>query len=152
MGRRWVLGVCLGLLVCRYGLASEPYQDYQKRIESAQNIAALKGDLFGDSVNLYNGQTSFSNVDIELSGNNTLPVRLERRFNVELSFTGQASNFNASLEGAGGWNVEVPYITGMFGGSGGWGVATMQRGHGADGQCRLSPDGSLARQRRSHSW
>lgn len=91
--------------------ASEPYQDYRKRIESSQNITALNDGLFGDVISLYNGKTEFSVTDIDIQGNNALAVRLHRRFNVELSVTGTASSFNAALNGAGGWDVDVPYIS-----------------------------------------
>lgn len=97
---------------------SEPYQDYRKRIESSQNLTALSDTLFGESISLYNGKTEFSATDIDLPGNSSLPVRLQRRFNVEMSLTGTASSFNASLNGAGGWDVDVPYITGTFQGDG----------------------------------
>ena len=98
--------------------AVEPYQEYSKRIQTAQNMTALKNDLFGESVSLYNGKTDFSVTDIDLSGNDSLPVRLSRRFSVELHLTGSASTFNANLEGAGGWDVDVPYISGTFPSSG----------------------------------
>jgi len=99
-------------------LAVEPYQEYRKRIETAQNMTALKNDLFGDSVSLYNGKTDFSVNDIDLPGNNSLPVRLSRRFSVELHLSGSATTFNANLEGAGGWDIDVPYISGTFAGGG----------------------------------
>jgi len=98
--------------------SSEPYHDYRKRIESSQNLTSLSDALFGESVSLYNGKTEFLVTDIDLPGNGSLPVRLQRRFNVELSLTGTASSFNASLNGAGGWDVDVPYITGTFQGDG----------------------------------
>jgi len=82
--------------------SSEPYHDYRKRIESSQNLTSLSDALFGESVSLYNGKTEFLVTDIDLPGNGSLPVRLQRRFNVELSLTGTASSFNASLNGAGG--------------------------------------------------
>lgn len=57
--------------LCRIGVAAvlygsfqlagavEPYQEYHKRIEAAQSLTALKNDLMGDSVSLYNGVTDF---------------------------------------------------------------------------------------------
>ncbi|WP_434212831.1 RHS repeat protein [[Pseudomonas] boreopolis] len=107
--------------------AVEPYQEYRKRIEAAQNMSALKSDLFGDSVSLYNGKTDFLVTDIDLPGNNGLPVQLSRRFSVELHLSGSATSFNANLEGAGGWDIEVPYISGTFSG-GSW----------ADTRCSVS--------------
>lgn len=100
--------------------AVEPYQEYRKLIESAQNLTALQDDLFGEKVNLYTGKTQFSATDIDLTGNNSLPVRLTRRFSVELDLVGTAANFNANLDGVGGWEVDVPHISGTFGGVGSW--------------------------------
>ncbi|QSX77106.1 RHS repeat domain-containing protein [Agrilutibacter solisilvae] len=111
-----------GLLACVLlasvqAVAIEPFQEYRKRVESSQNIAALKDDLFGESVNLYNGQTSFSNVDINIPGNNALPVELRRRFTIQLLV---GSTFDSTLGGAGGWDIDVPYIAGTFGPVSGW--------------------------------
>lgn len=106
--------------VCGQATAIEVYQEYRKRIESAQNLTALKNDLFGESVSLYNGKTDFTVTDIDLPGNNALPVRLQRRFNVELHLSGTAANFNSNIEGAGGWDVDVPHISGIFAPVEGW--------------------------------
>ncbi|WP_181902791.1 RHS repeat protein [Lysobacter soli] len=120
---RLARSVCAGLLLsalCGQALAIEVYQEYRKRIESAQNLTALKNDLFGESVSLYNGKTDFNVTDIDLPGNNALPVRLQRRFNVELHLSGTAANFNSNIEGAGGWDVDVPHISGIFAPVEGW--------------------------------
>src|SRR5690554_6088102 len=73
----------LALLVVSSGLfaqdAIQPYVEYRKRVEAAQNISPLEHGLFGEQVSLYNGSTTFSVTDIDLPGNNALPVRLARR-------------------------------------------------------------------------
>ena len=112
-----------GALVCLLGFAAitsavEPYQEYSKRVESSARISLLKDDLFGESVGLFNGQTEFNITDVELAGNNSLPVSLRRRFPVELR-PGGSSTWNPNLGGAGGWDVDVPYISGTFS-SAGW--------------------------------
>lgn len=121
VGRR-AIGIAM-VLAAGAGIQSanavEPYQEYRKLIESAQNLTALKDDLFGESVSLYNGQTEFSVTDVSLPGNNALPVEMRRRFNVEMDLVGVGSH-NANLNSAGGWEVDVPHITGMFPGAKGW--------------------------------
>lgn len=112
------IGCRAGAFVCLFGAvltasAVEPYQEYRKRIESAQALSALNGGAFGDSVSLYNGATEFHATDIDIPGNNSLPVRLSRRFTVKLEPAG-AQTYNPDLGGAGMWDIEVPYITGMF--------------------------------------
>ncbi|MDR6840427.1 hypothetical protein [Pseudoxanthomonas sacheonensis] len=100
--------------------AVEPYQEYNKRIESAQNITALNDQLMGDSVSLYNGATEFSATDIDLPGNDSLPVRLGRRLSIELNPAGNGGGFDSSLGGAGNWDVEVPSISSTYAGSSDW--------------------------------
>lgn len=59
--------------------AVQPYQEYRKLIETAQNLTALKDDLFGENVSLYNGQTEFSITDVSIPGNSALPVEMRRQ-------------------------------------------------------------------------
>ncbi|MCF7223231.1 RHS repeat domain-containing protein [Marilutibacter chinensis] len=123
IGQGWMarLGAVAALVaVSGSALAIEPYQEYRKRVEAAQNLTALKSDLFGDSVSLYNGKTEFVVTDIDIPGNSALPVQLQRRFNVEIHLSGSSTGFNSNLGGAGGWDVEVPYISGMFSPVSGW--------------------------------
>jgi RHS repeat-associated protein len=112
------ISVCL-LFASAQVLAIEPFQEYRKRVESSQNIAALTDGLFGDKVNLYNGQTTFSGVDIDLPGNNSLPVQLLRQFSVQI-LPQNSTGWDTSLGGAGGWDVDVPYISAMLGAVSGW--------------------------------
>jgi YD repeat-containing protein len=114
--------LCL-LFVCGRVLAVEPYQEYRKRIESAQTITALGDDLLGDSISLYNGATEFTATDIDIPGNNALPVRLARRFVMKIEPAGLTA-YTPDLGGAANWDVEVPYISGMFSGQYGWGSTT----------------------------
>ncbi|HEL4266558.1 TPA: RHS repeat protein [Stenotrophomonas maltophilia] len=111
-----VLVLCVGAGTVS---AVQPYQEYRKLIESAQNLTALKDDLFGESVSLYNGKTEFAVTDVSLPGNNALPVQMRRRFSVEMDLVG-AGSFNANIEGVGGWEVDVPYIVAMLPGANSW--------------------------------
>lgn len=101
----------------------EPHHEYRRLVESSQNLSVLKSDLFGESVNLYNGKTEFLITDIDIPGNNELPVRLARRFNVELRITDAGSGYDDMLGGVGGWSIDVPHITGMFGSTEAWAPA-----------------------------
>jgi len=109
----------LGGMCAFQASAIEPYQEYRKHIESAQNLTALKDDLMGDSVSLYNGKTDFAVTDVSLPGNNGLPVELRRHFSAELDLVG-GNSYNANLDGVGGWEVDVPNISGTFPATG-WG-------------------------------
>ncbi|WP_249405158.1 RHS repeat protein [Stenotrophomonas sp. CFBP 13725] len=107
-------GITLVAAACAtQAVAIEPYQEYRKHIESAQNLTALKDDLMGDSVSPYNGQTEFAVTDISLPGNSALAVQLRRRFSIELDLVGDTT-FNANIDGVGGWEIDVPHISGTF--------------------------------------
>ena len=85
-----------------------PYEEYAKRIDSAKTVSALKSGLFGDSVSLYNGATTFSATDIDLPGQSGLPVRVERNFQIDATDTTERRG------GFGLWDLDVPYIHGTF--------------------------------------
>jgi RHS repeat-associated protein len=94
------------------------YAEYDKKVRAAEQVAPLTSDLFGDSVAPYLGQTEFNQVDIDLPGNDTLPVQLRRRFVVS-SLTkdmlrDEKGGMGNPYGGAGNWDVDVPYIAGVF--------------------------------------
>jgi len=100
-------------------VAINGFVDYEKRIKSAELVAPLRDDLFGDSVNLQSGSTEFQATDVSLQGNNSLPVQLGRRFKVQVQFTaaltsGGFSSDIVPLGGFGAWDIDVPYLYGMF--------------------------------------
>lgn len=126
-------GLCLlgSLFACKAMAAGpatlEPYQEYSKLIRVAEQVQPLTSDLFGENVNLYNGQTEFSNLDIDIPGNGELPVQLRRRFSVA-QLPDNAIGIE-SFGGFGNWDVDVPSISGVFDAWYGWdkgslGVAT----------------------------
>lgn len=114
---RWitVLAGCVLATVATHARAVEPYQEYHKHIETAQSLTALTDELMGDSVSLYNGATEFTATDIDLPGNNALPVRLARRFSMVIHPAGPPpQTHDPDLGGIGNWHVDVPYITGTY--------------------------------------
>src|SRR5688572_22604070 len=58
------------------------YVEYDKRLRASEQLSALGSELFGDEVSLYTGQTSFRHIDIDIPGNNALPVQLSRRYSI----------------------------------------------------------------------
>lgn len=63
-------------------------------------------DLFGDTVNLYSGALEFTQTDVSLPGNNSLPVAIGRRLS-----TGNWANSTGAF---GRWELEIPRIHGIF--------------------------------------
>ncbi|WP_408951636.1 RHS repeat domain-containing protein [Lysobacter sp. Hz 25] len=101
-----------------------PLEEYSKRVRSAEMVSPLQSDLMGESVSLYNGSTEFVATDIDLPGNNALPVRLGRRFKVE------SRKETEVLGGFGAWDIDVPYMYGVFPAGSKWnvsGTGTTQR-------------------------
>lgn len=97
-----------------------PYLEYRKQVEAAQNISSLSEGTFGDSVSLYNGSTTFTVTDIDIRGNNELPVRLSRRHAVELQPQGALWPYDTRLKSMGNWEVDVPYMAATFDVANGW--------------------------------
>lgn len=73
-----------------------------ERINGAKDLGVLSADtLFGEQVSLFNGSTTFENVDISIPGNSGLPVELRRKLNVD-----DRSRLNGQhLLGFGEWDV-----------------------------------------------
>jgi YD repeat-containing protein len=91
-----------------------PYEEYDKKIQASKVVSPLKDDAFGDDIRLYDGTVRFSSVDIDIPGNNALPVRLGRTFDV---IDRRSEYF---LKGFGDWQIDVPSIYGEFTAEKGW--------------------------------
>lgn len=114
---RETLSIVAALIVSLPALAQDaiqPYVEYRKRVESAQNISPLDVGLFGEQVSLFNGSTSFTITDIDVPGNQDLPVRLTRKFAVELQPQNELGTYDSLLRGLGNWDVDVPYMAGTY--------------------------------------
>ncbi|GAB3043439.1 hypothetical protein [Stenotrophomonas tumulicola] len=64
------------------GQAMQPYQEYDKRLRTAEQVGALTSDLFGDAVNIFDQSVAFEQIDIDIPGTNALPVKLNPPQNV----------------------------------------------------------------------
>lgn len=84
------------------------WESYEKRMESSESVAALGSDVFGDNVNLQNGALSFSVTDVDIPGNNGLPVRFARSYQVQNSRESVNNHMLAD------WTVQLPRIHGQF--------------------------------------
>ena len=88
------------------------FEEQRKQILSPSAVAAVGTDLFGDSINFYNGALDFTQTDVSLPGNNTLPVSIGRRIK-----TGQRGE---TCRPFGQWELDVPHVYGIFARSDGW--------------------------------
>lgn len=76
------------------------YEEQGELKRGSRSVAALGPDLAGDRIDLYTGAVTLGQIDISLPGNNALPVAWGRRYSLTTHF--------------GGWDPEVPRISGTF--------------------------------------
>lgn len=112
---RYLVGTLLALACGTACAGKAPWEEYDKLIKSAQTVKSEGPTLFGDSVNLYTGATSFAATDVSIPGNFAIPVALGRRF---------AAASDARSRPFGDWDWDVPYISGMFSHAEGWVLGT----------------------------
>ncbi len=99
------------------------YQEYSQIMRSAEMVSPLSSDLFGENINLFDGQTEFSNIDINVPGNSELPVQLRRR----LSIVRATDSLDPIYGGIGEWDIDVPQMSGVFQDGDIWGGGTSPR-------------------------
>ncbi len=101
-----------GSVGAAYAQAMQPFQEYDKRLRTAEQVGALKSDLFGDAINMFDQSVAFEQTDIDIPGTNTLPVKLTRKLVIRPTpLAGIAPHIYG---GVGDWNIDVPYISGVF--------------------------------------
>lgn len=85
-------------------------QDYADRVRAVSEITSLKGDIFGESVDIATGATRFNVTDIELGGNDLLEVSLRRSFLVRdrLHSSGISPGIFAD------WDLDIPHLYGVY--------------------------------------
>ena len=103
-----VLLVCAASAPVRAQTAKQPWDEYDKLINTKAAIGAMGSGLLGDTVNYYTGGLSFSSTDISLPGNSALPVSLSRTFSVS-NRKGYPSNDLPMAD----WDLDLPRLTGQ---------------------------------------
>lgn len=131
--------ILLGLLLSGTGLNAYAqdglfsYQEFEKRVKSAQSLAAISVDeVFGDRTSGFDGGTEFFTEDVSIPGNFDLPVSVARRFGVESANRGIADSEAKGLTLFDDWEIVVPHMSGVWTTTSGWvtgqpGAQTTQR-------------------------
>ena len=95
----------------------------------ATGLTSLGPDLFGEQINTNTGGISFSQTDLSVPGNNALPVNVTRRLivdgNKSPSFDGDVNLWRGYPFGE--WELDLPYLGGMYTEDNGWEVFTSNR-------------------------
>ncbi|HVI26067.1 MAG TPA: RHS repeat protein [Xanthomonadaceae bacterium] len=85
-------------------------QKYIEAIKKSSGISPVAMDAFGDQIDLATGGATFRWTDIDVPGNNALPVRLQRSLVVEDKRHG-----DGQLHGFGSMgSLDIPYLKGVF--------------------------------------
>lgn len=82
-------------------------QEYDKRLKYGDLVEPLKGEIFGEQVNLYDGSISFKATDISIPGNGGLSVSLSRSYS---DVSGSAND-----KEYGNWDLDIPSLSGTYG-------------------------------------
>ncbi len=82
-------------------------QEYDKRLKYGDLVEPLKGEIFGEQVNLYDGSISFKATDVSIPGNGGLAVSLSRSY-------GDVSG-SANDKEYGNWDLDIPSLSGTYG-------------------------------------
>lgn len=85
------------------------HQDYSRLINAGDVVKPLGEGMFGEQINFYSGKTQFQNVDINLQGNDALPMSVSRTYRVENRHV-----VSAKTGAFGDWDLEVPHIEAVF--------------------------------------
>jgi RHS repeat-associated protein len=87
-------------------------EEYARKVNASQAIDPLRDAYTGESINLYDGTTTFSTTDILIPGNSRLPVQLSRTWDLR--------NEGIEYLSMGDWVIDAPNIDGTFLASIGW--------------------------------
>jgi YD repeat-containing protein len=82
-------------------------EEYGKRLKYGDLVEPMKGEIFGEKVNLYDGSMSLSATDISVPGNNSLEVSISRSY-------GDMSGASSDNE-FGNWSLDLPSLSGVYG-------------------------------------
>ena len=81
-------------------------QEYDKRLKYGDLVEPLKGEIFGEQVNLYDGSISFKATDISIPGNGGLAVALGRS---------RSEGDGSSESPLADWDLDIPSLSGVYG-------------------------------------
>ena len=112
----WLLLAALMIVVGEAHASLSVREEYSEVIRKTREISPFGID-FGEKIDHASGTVEFGVTDVELKGNNALPVSVRRRY-VPDAFSPTA--FYSTQYHFGDWELDVPYLHGVFAESVGW--------------------------------
>lgn len=95
-------------------------EEYSHALKAAETVSAFGPELFGESVNLKDGVTSFNATDVAAKTNSGLPLMVGRSLGINARDIDEYVNKAADGELFGNWKLDVPMIRGTFDERTGW--------------------------------
>lgn len=80
-------------------------EEYDKLIKHRREVTAFGNEGFGDKIDLASGGLQIAQTDIDLPGNNALPVRVSRLFQAADLYGGGHFRY---------WSLDIPNVHGTF--------------------------------------
>ncbi|MEJ7804945.1 MAG: RHS repeat-associated core domain-containing protein, partial [Telluria sp.] len=118
-------------------VAQQQLTEQADAIKAPNAIAKIGTDLFGDTLNMYQGRVTFTQTDVSLRGNSMIPVQVGRR----LTPGGSSMYSDNTGKAFSNWSLDMPYVYGVFSDRAGWTVWTAE---GESQQARCSQFGAPA--------
>lgn len=122
-GRCVLVAGLLGLSMSAWGQQVTIPEEYDKLIRHRGEITAFGNEGFGDRIDIGSGGLEIIQTDVDLPGNNALPVRVSRRFVA-------GNRYGGGLFGI--WSLDIPHAYGIFGDHAYNPVGWTVQGDGAD--------------------
>lgn len=121
---RSIAALVAATLPASHALASKGiWEEYEKRVTSADTIGTIGPDQFGERIEFQRGGFSLRVTDVSLPGNFALPVEFTRTFmpkSMGGAMKGSAPENNERDGALGDWEIELPNIGGVFSQQKGW--------------------------------
>lgn len=121
-----IVGGSLFLAVAIAGLPDAKAQaiidQYNHRLQSSQTVSPLGPDLFGDQVDMRDGNTTFSVTDVQVPSNGSIPISIGRNLVVSAQYQDRQGLSVVRHDQQFGqfWDLDVPYMKGTFDLMRGW--------------------------------
>jgi len=99
------------------------WEEHEKLIKSSETIGTVGPDVFGEQINFQRGGFSLRVTDVSIPGNNALPVAFSRSFVTKTAggaMKGTTLQQNARDGALADWEIDLPFIGGVFPVQTGW--------------------------------